>query len=312
MTFHDLEGTASESCDSAERRTEAEAQARTNGTNVLRASWSTPDYEQLRSEAYVIRPDWIVWTRPVPDGAETLLHAQSRRQRNRTRLARRALSACELALDDPITQPTYDRWLLLYRTHIAEMTNGVDVASRLRDSILAARDHFLATWWDGNGELISGMVAQRDARWDVLRIRFSAVRSPAPARELLRAMCMAMADMARSYGLSMLSLGIDMNFFGAILMPGLCFYKLRLGMVAVPASALGDAEAGLVADKVLSLERLTEPVLCFEQEAPMSVAAQDPMEAGRRLRLAAFVSEDFDVGAVTELARVDVRVVGAG
>jgi hypothetical protein len=92
----------------------------------------------------------------------------------------------------------------------------------------------------------------------------------------------------------------------------LCLYKLRLGAVPVPVSVLGDPDSGLVADKMLGLRGLAQPVLCFEQ---LPAAAFPPAPGGylaaaaRQLRLVGFVSDDFDQNSVPELGRMQVRLV---
>jgi hypothetical protein len=321
VSFNDLEGSTFSICDHADRLAEAESTARAARAHVLRAGWRTPDYERLRRDGFVIRPDWIMFACEVPAGTDSLLAAQSRSQRGRTRLALRALAAYQVSVQDPVRADSYDEWLHLYSKQIAAMRNGLDFATQLRDVVLApGSQHLLATWRDERGGLVCGMVGRRDHEHSLMHVRFLAVRSPAPAPELPRGMYAVFAGLARGYGLSTLSMGIDMNFYGGVLNPGLCLYKLRMGAVPVPASVLGDPEAGLVADKMLSVRGLTQPVLCFEQVPPgfeqVPPAAQTPAAgsdlatAARQLRLVGFVSEDFDRNSVPELSRAQVRLVG--
>jgi hypothetical protein len=313
VSLDDLEGSIFRVCEHPDRLADAESQARAEEANVLRARWGDPDYERLRREGFVVRPDWIMWVREVPAGTDSLLAAQSKTQRSRTRLAMRTLAAHQMSVQDPVTAEPYDEWLQMYAKQIAAMPNGVDVASHMRDDVLAlGSQHLLATWRDDRGTLVCGMVARRDHEYGLLHVRFLAVCSPQPAPELPRAMYAEMAALTRSYGLSTLSMGIDMNFYGAVLKPGLCLYKLRLGAVPVPVSVLGDPDSGLVADKMLGLRGLAQPVLCFEQ---LPAAAFPPAPGGylaaaaRQLRLVGFVSDDFDQNSVPELGRMQVRLV---
>jgi hypothetical protein len=312
-SFHDLEGSAFSVCDHPARLAVAERQARVAGVHVLRAGWHAPDYERLRRDGFVIRPDWIMFAREVPAGTESLLAAQSRSQRGRTRLALRTLATYRMSVQDPVTAEPYDEWLELYRKHMAALRNGQEFAHVLRDEVLAPGSrHLLATWRDDRGALVCGTVARRDPDHSLIHVRFLAVRSPAPAPELARGMYAALAGLAPSYGLRTLSMGIDMNFYGAAINPGLCLYKLRMGAVPVPAGVLGVPDAGLVADKLLSLRGLVQPVLCFEQISPAvgpSAADGELAAAASQLRLVGFVSNDFDQDSVPELSWAQVRLV---
>lgn len=328
MPLDDLEGSVVRICEYPDRLADAESQARAQDAHVLRVSWRDPDYERLHREGFIVRPDWIMWVCEVPAGTDSFLAAQSRTQRGRTRLALRALAPYLMSVRDPVPPDEYDEWLELYTRQIAAMRKGVDIASRLRDAVLApGSQHFLVTWRDGRGDVVSGMVARRDHEHGLLHVRFAAVRSPAPAPDLQRGMYAELAGLACSYGLGTLSMGIDMNFYGAVLNPGLCLYKLRLGAVPVPASMLGEPDCGLVADKVLGVRGLAQPVLCFEQAPPASGQEQAPPASGQagcgsaeaargrlaaaasQLRLVGFVCAEFDQSSVPELSQMRVRLV---
>ncbi|WP_223732088.1 hypothetical protein [Streptomyces purpurogeneiscleroticus] len=288
MELTDLEGAEFSVCDDPRLLAEAERQARAAGAQVLRAGWRDPDHDELRDAGFVIRPDWIMFTREVPEGTDSFLAGQVRP--NRTRLAMDALATYKMSLEDPVTEKSFEEFLPLYREHMGRLPRGLDFAGQLRETVLGG-DHLIATWRDDGGALVCGMIARRDHGYSLLHVRFFAVREPAPAPGTTAGMYAVAAGLAPAYGLRTLSMGIEMNFYGGVLSPGLCLYKLRLGGVPVPAGMLGDPDCGLVADKMLSVRGLRQPVLCFEQlpgagDAPP--AAGDLAAAARRLRLVCF------------------------
>jgi hypothetical protein len=314
MLLDDLEGGAVRVCEHPDRLDDAERRARADGAQVLRAGWPDPDYEMLRRAGFVVRPDWIMWVIPIPAGTASLLAAQTGTQRNRTRAAMRAFTGFQRDVHDPVTAGPYDEWLQLYGAQIDAM-RGINIASQLRDDVLApGSQHFLITWRDNLGVLVCGAVGRRDLKHSLLHVRFVAVSSPPPVRNTTRAVYAVLADLARTGGLSTLSAGIDANFYGAWLKPGLCLFKLSLGMLPVAMSALGDQDAGLVADKVLDVSGLAQPVLCFEQVPPVGREPAAPAAnldaAAAQLRLVGFVSVGFDQTSVPELSRMQVRLVG--
>ena len=312
-SFTDLEGSKFSICDHPGRLDAAEREARAAGAHVLRVGWPAPDYEQLRGAGFIIRPDWIIFVRDVPAGVDSLLAAQGRSFRNRTRQALRALGDLQMTVHDPVRPEPYDEWLELYSKHMAALRNGQEYATMLRDEVLRpGSQHLLVTWRDDHGTLVCGMVGRRDDEYSVLHVRFYAVRSPAPASRLSRGMYAHFAGLCPEFGLRTLSMGIDLNFYGAAINPGLCLYKLHMGAVPVPASVLGDADAGLVADKMLTLRGLVQPVLCFERIPPVTQTLPDGADLATisgQLRLVGFVSDDFDTESVPELRWAQVRLV---
>lgn len=306
MELTDLEGAEFRLCDDPASLAQAEGEARAAGAHVLRAGWRDPDYAGLRDAGFVIRPDWIMFTREVPEGTDSFLAAQVRP--NRTRLAMDALAGYAMSLEDPVTERSYEEFLPLYRAHMGRIHGGLDFAGQLREAVLGG-DHLLATWRDEAGALVCGMIARQDRENSLLHVRFLAVREPAPAPATTAGMYAVAASLAPAYGLKTLSMGIEMNFYGAVLSPGLCLYKLRLGGIPLPAGMLGEPDCGLVADKMLGLRGLRQPVLCFEQlpvdgDAPYAPpAAGDLADAARRLRLVCFVSDETDEAAVRPYRR---------
>ncbi|MGI5467389.1 hypothetical protein [Streptomyces sp. CA-132043] len=311
MELTDLEGAEFSVCDDPRLLAEAERQARAAGAHVLRAGWPDPDYDELRAAGFVIRPDWIMFTREVPEGTDSFLAAQVRP--NRTKLAVDALAAYEMSVESPVTERSFEEFLSLYRAHLGRIHSGLDFAGQLRETVLGG-NHLIATWRDGERALVCGMITRLDHEHSFLHVRFFAVREPAPAPGTTGGMYAVAAGLAPEYGLRTLSMGIEMNFYGGVLSPGLCLYKLRLGGVPVPAGTLGEPGCGLIADKMLSVRGLRQPALCFEQ---LPGAGYDPPAVGdlagaaRRLRLVSFLSDEDDEVAVRPFRRwAQVRRVG--
>lgn len=321
---YDLAGVRFSVCEKAREIDECERRAREQGDNLLRlldmpgsVAWGD---SALAVRDIVLRPNWISWLQHVPAGAESLLALQSSRQRQRTRAALRLLSRYRFSISEPVTARAWSEWLSLYLVRVAEMKNGVPLAATRREQILdPCRAHALLSWRDESGNLVGGLVVHRNMEPAILRVRFSAVDRAVEAREVTRGMYAAAADLARSWNLAMLSLGTDMNFYGAVVKPGLCLYKLRLGMRPVAAASLRPGASNLVADKILSLADLDQPVLTFEQvarrgrlpemAAPYRVNEPDDIEAAsRELELVAFVSEKLDERRIggARVSRVEV------
>ena len=98
-----------------------------------------------------------------------------------------------------------------------------------------------------------------------------------------RAMYAYLADLAREAGLCTLTLGFDPNLYGALVKPGLCSLKLRLGSRPIPANRVELEMSTDVAERVCRLEGLVQPVVLFayrdgrpEEEPLELVAVMEP------------------------------------
>jgi len=90
-------------------------------------------------------------------------------------------------------------------------------------------------------------------------------------------MYLTMADMGAGRGMRWATLGSDVNFYGALVNPGLCAYKLRLGFRPVPADLFGSTASRTVAERMTSTSGLLPPVLRFEyrRARPAGVRIED-------------------------------------
>ena len=256
--------------------------------HVVRLDPST-DGAALRD--LVVRPTWIHWVCPITAGATDLMAKQSKQQRYRTRTAVRAMAAMTMEVSDPVDQDRYDEWLELYTAQVETMRHGVDMATRYRAMVVAPGSRHLLVGWRRGGRLVCGCVVRIDPDAGALVTRFSAVASDAQDREWARAMYSALADLAAARGLRWFSLGNDMNFYGSMVMPGLCAYKLRLGFRPVPADLLGNRSCRTVAERVTSVAGLALPVLRWEyrQSRDPSATVEDFVDGSAALRLTSVV-----------------------
>jgi GNAT superfamily N-acetyltransferase len=278
-----------------------EADPRETGANAIRVPYAPGDEARLRSRGFVIKPTWIAWLADVPDGVDSLLAAQASRARYEMRVAIRDAAAKSVRVLTPVDPDAYDEWLRLYLARIHQMRNGVEVAVNFKEEVLDPESgHSLVTWHE-DGRLVGGCVIRRVDADSLLHIRFTAVDPAAEGRNLTRAMYARLAEVARERGLRTLSLGFDPNLFGAMVMPGLCAFKLRLGFRPVPARVVRSDMSVDVAELVCRLDGLEQPVLLFEYPS-------SPVTEG--LRLVAFVERGFDSHILTSLPARRTVVVG--
>lgn len=249
------------------------------------------DGAALHDPGLVVRPTWIHWVCGITDGAADLMGKQSKQQRYRTRNALRAMASLTMEVTDPMAADRYDEWLPLYTAQVETMRNGVDMATRNRARVIAPGSRHLLVGWRRAGRLVCGCVVRIDPDAAALVTRFSAVATDEQDQELARGMYMALADLAAARGLRWFSLGNDVNFYGSVVMPGLCAYKLRLGFRPVPADLFGNRSCRTVAERVTSVAGLELPVLRWEYRQPRepSATVEDFVDGAATLRLTSVI-----------------------
>lgn len=247
------------------------------------------DTASFGDRGVVVRPTWIHWVCAITDGAADLMGRQSKQQRYRTRTAVRAMESLTMEISDPVDQDRYDEWLELYTARVETMRHGMNLARRFRANVIAPGSGHLLVGWRRAGRLVCGCVVR--ILPDALVTRFSAVAPWSDSSERTRAMYVALADLAAARGRQWLSLGNDVNFYGSMVMPGLCAYKLRLGFRPVPADLLGNSSCRTVAERVTSVDGLELPVLRWEyhQPRPPSATIEDFVDGPAALRLTSVV-----------------------
>jgi hypothetical protein len=221
----------------------------------------------------VVRPAWVHWVLPAGDGADGMLAGQTRQQRSRTRRAARTLADLAGEVHEPVGAAVFAEWSRLYAAQVHGMKYGRNLAAIFRKDLLAPDSGALLLGWRHAGRLVCGCVAEVDAERSALVMRFSAVAPEARAGELPRGMYAALADLAAERGLRWVTAGNDVNFYGAMLRPGLCAFKLRLGFRPVPGDLFGKVAERTVAERVTSLAGLEAPVLRFGYRRPRPPAA---------------------------------------
>lgn len=234
------------------------------GANVLRLDPAGLSWEELRERGFVIRPRWIRWLASARAGSSGVLAGQSSKQRRRTRAALQELDRLDLTIADPVPPDLFDEWATHYSSQVSGMRHGLDLANAQRRGILGpGTGHALALWRSGT-ELVCGCIVKTDREQSCFSARFSTVAESWRGAELSRAMYARLADLAAGRELDWFSLGQDINFYGAVVKPGLCLFKLRLGFRPVPRHLLGSTDRAPIAERVLSLDGLVPPVLRFE------------------------------------------------
>lgn len=255
----------------------------------------------------LLKPSWVNWMASVPDGSKSLLQLQSKRQKERTRAALRSLAKLTTRVDSPVTEATFAEWLKIYSDQTARMPRGFNVAAAEQSEVLdRSSGHLLITWWDGT-RLIGGCVSVCQEGGSIFQGRFSASIPDARNLDLARAMYVSLADQAFRGNFKLLSLGNDLNFYGHIVRPGLCGFKMRLGFRPVP-SQFFNPFGETVAERVNSLNGLEEPVILFAHERAVTneASAEDYLAApadAAALVQHAFMSQhqdpDFDLTSAT-------------
>lgn len=230
--------------------------------HVVRVRSVTRGWPDLRGDDVVVRPSWVHWVHPAADGTRGVLATQSKKQRQRSRAALRTLSAMTMEVHDPVDAVAFGEWAELYSAQVGRMRYGRNLAAAFRRRVLAPGSGYALIGWREDGRLRCGCVVEHDTERSALVTRFSAVVEEEWAAELPRAMYLAHADLAAERGLRWVTLGNDVNFYGAVVRPGLCSFKLRLGFQPVPSDLFGTV-GKRVAERVTNLTGLELPVLRF-------------------------------------------------
>ena len=266
--------------------------------HVVRIDAAGHEWAELRAAGAIVRPAWVHWACPVAGGSADVMARQGPKQRQRTRLGLRALDGMSMQLSRPVDPATFADWLPLYATQVEAMQHGRNLASIFRKAILGPDSPYLLAVWRRDCRIVCGSVVEVDAERDALMFRYSAVAPVAKRAELTRAMLVAFADVAAAEGCRWITLGNDVNFYGAIVRPGLAAFKLRLGFHAVPADLFGRAVQD-VAERIVSLDGLEQPVLLFERRRPRDPCATlaDYLTGAHALGLVAVVGP----GATSEV-----------
>jgi hypothetical protein len=240
--------------------------------HVVRVRSVDGNWQDLHADDVVVRPGWVHWVHPVVHGTSDVLAAQSKKQRQRSHAALRALSAMAMEVHDPVDAAALDEWAQLYSAQVGRMRYGRNLAAAFRRGVLAPDSGHALVGWRKDGRLLCGCVVQRDTERSALVTRFSAVVAGERAEDLPRGMYLALADLAARHGLRWATLGNDVNFYGAVVRPGLCSFKLRLGFRPVPSDLFGVG-GGPVAERVINLTGLESPVLRFAYRRERDPAA---------------------------------------
>ncbi|MFL6138298.1 MAG: hypothetical protein ACJ74O_10910 [Frankiaceae bacterium] len=266
--------------------------------HAVRVDVTDGDWPGSREGGVVVRPAWVHWVSPAGGGVQDVIARQSHGQRQRTRGALRALGTLTMEVHDPIEPAPFEEWLALYGGQVDAMRYGRNLAAIFRKMLLAPDSRHGLVTWRRNGRLVCGTVVLFDAERDGLVARYNAVAAEHKGAELPRGMCVSIADLAAARGMRWVTLGSDVNFYGALVRPGLCAFKLRLGFRPVPGDLFGRA-ARDVAERVTSLRGLEQPVLRFEHRLP-----RDP-----RATVADYAEGPYALGLVSVTAAGGSSVV---
>jgi len=245
------------------------------GLRIGRAGVAAPDLDLLRyrdpspaqipdllAAGYLIRPDEVTWVAPTGASAAEFLDRLSAKDRRNLRNAERSLAAEHVTAAEPLDERLLDDFLTLYAAALPTMPNGIPVAIRHRDAVLADVDAYYAVTVREAGRLLAACLAVRDADRDLVRVRFSATTARLRGASVTRVLYLAAIAEARNRGVRRVSLGSDVNLYGHIVQPGLFSFKSRLGFAAYPSQAV-LGEGCDVAERVLDLGRLGEPTLAL-------------------------------------------------
>lgn len=216
----------------------------------------------LGVEDVVVRPSWVHWVCPAVEGSDGVLARQRSSERRLTRHASRELSELELEVTDPITPSALDEWSTLYHAQQHGQARSVDFLALNREQ-LGDGAHALMMW-RRHGVAVAGVVVKRDVEVGAIMLRLGAVHPERGSRTLSRGMYLELADLARRDAMQWVTLGADVNFYGAIALPGLSVFKHRFGFRAVPADVLGLRRCRTVVERVVSLHDLQAPVILLE------------------------------------------------
>jgi hypothetical protein len=239
--------------------------------HAVRLGMDGHDWRALGDRDLVVRPTWVHWVCPVEKGSVDILARQSRQQRSRSRKAVRVLEAMSMQVCEPVDAAVLDEWAELYTAQLKRLHRGRNFFAMSRRNVLES-PHALAVWRQG-GRPVCGCIIGFRPESRAFVLRFSAVAAEYRDAELPRGMYAVLADMAADRGMRWITLGSDVNFYGAIAGPGLCAFKLRVGFRAVPADLFGVTASRTVVERVTNLRGLDTPVLRFEYQRIRDPAA---------------------------------------
>ncbi|MGC4856305.1 GNAT family N-acetyltransferase [Micromonospora sp. DT4] len=212
----------------------------------------------LGAAGFIVKPAWVTWLARIDDEQSDLLTRSSRQVNRAWRRAEKA--GLRIEVQESIQEEHLDTFFDLYEKRIEEMAYGVAFARQAREEILHGGQDYAVFAFDGD-RMVGGCLCQRSPEFDVVRVRFSAVELVWREASLPRVLYTRAFDVAREDGFHAVTMGNDPNLYGHMTKPGLFHFKARLGFDPVPAGSLGPRFGGDVADRLLSLDRLTDPTV---------------------------------------------------
>lgn len=223
---------------------------------------SGPDVPAGTSPSTVVRrPKLIQWIAEAGDGSKGILSGQSGEERRRSRLAFRAATDLRYEVHDVLSPALLAEWLKLHQDNRVPHRRDLGLVDFYAKAVDLARSSDILLAWRDGADLVGGCLANVDKASSALRGRFSAVDSLHRGRDLTRAMYVASADVARDFGLDLVTLGADPNMYGPALPTGLLTFKRRLGFKPVPHGLLDSSRAVDVTERIINLDGLPGPVL---------------------------------------------------
>lgn len=247
-------------------------------------------WPELRAQGFLPKPQQITWLADVGDSEEAYLAALTPGERQKIRVARRALAdeGHKVEVRD-LDADLFDAFLPVYQASLARMRHGVAVAAAEREDVLADRDRYFAVCVADGPALIGCALTRREPELDTVRVRFSAVDLPHREASLSRVLYLEAARVARSYGHRIFSLGKDRNLYGHISQPGLLRFKRQLGFRPSPSHHIDPTTGWDQADLVLRTgDQLADPTML------LSYAADTP-DAHLRLEVFAGRPDELDL-----------------
>jgi GNAT superfamily N-acetyltransferase len=265
--------------------------------HVVRIASDEPDWRAVGSRDVVVRPTWVHWACPAQDATVDALARQSSQQRWRTRKAVRLLRTMTTGVSEPVDLAALREWTELYDRQVRTMARGRNFFSMARKDVLTS-PHALVVWRD-RGKLAGGCVLGFRPDLDSVIMRFAAVDPEYRDANLPRGMYALVAEIAAERGYRWLTLGNDVNFYGTLVRPGLCVFKLRIGFRPVPADLFGVMSCRTVVERVTDLRGLHAPVLLFEYAGsrPPTASVEDFADGEQAMRLVSISGAGSDAEA---------------
>lgn len=256
------------------------------GVNALQLPWNEWPGGPLPIDA-VCRPSHVGWRREANGGSESLLEGMSRKDRQIVRHDLQFFEGLQESYSAPVTPVALAEFEKVYRAATAKLPGGINLLHIARREILDPLSRHGLVMWHDAGRPVAGAVVRRDGERQTLVVRFQATAPQLPTRPH-RGLYLRLADVADELGVRWFSLGVDPNFYGGAVSPGLCQFKLRLGMSPSRAQELGLAGGEDVIERLISTDGLRLPALRFVYdtagETPadsilhlLAVGAQDAM-----------------------------------